>query len=245
MKITQMFSVFFFFALSLSFSLSCACSLAISSFCPLLLTRLGACPVSGRAWFSICKLNQQVSCMAFPLFFTLLFYCFSSLSAAFWVAYQRARHRHRRCRHCLFIIFIRFWLAAYNELLFLLLFLLLLLAFVSFVRPRSTLPGINFCHFEQPSVSEQCNVNWQLLWAAPVQLQSPLSPFPTLSSLDWPVVEAVPLLLVHCCVHLIKLHQIVWVVRFHSTNKKKETENEANDSSNNNNNSENNEQTIA
>lgn len=63
-----MFFFFALFSLSLSFFFSCACSLAISSCCPLLLTRLGACPVSARAWFSICDLNQQVSCMAFPLF---------------------------------------------------------------------------------------------------------------------------------------------------------------------------------
>lgn len=85
----------------------------------------------------------------------------------------------------------------------------------AFVRPRSTLPGINFCHFEQPSVSEQCNLNWQLLRAAAVRLSFPSPRFRLASR------GGSPLLLVHCCVHLIKLHQIVWVVRFHSTNTKK------------------------
>lgn len=238
MKITQMFSVFFLCSLlSLSPSLVPAAWQFLLAV-PCCWRDLERVLSAAGHDFQFVILISRCPAWLF-LFFTLLFYCFSSLSAAFWVAYQRARHRHRRCRHCLFIIFIRFWLAAYNELLFFL-FLLLLLAFVSFVRPRSTLPGINFCHFEQPSVSEQCNVNWQLLWAAPVQFPSlPIPP------LDWPVVEAAPLLLVHCCVHLIKLHQIVWVVRFHSTNTKKGTENGANDSNNNNNKSENNEQTIA
>lgn len=78
MKITQMFSVFFLHSLCLSHSVSLVPALCP---CPLLLTRRRACPVSGRAWFSICDLNQQVSCMAFPLFSRCLYIAFLSSCA--------------------------------------------------------------------------------------------------------------------------------------------------------------------
>jgi len=109
---------------------------------------ISRCPACFFSSLSISLLSFAISLGCFSHFFSL-------------VAYQRGRQRH----HCLFIIFIRVLACC-----LLIVVVVVAIAIVAVVAvglcqlcpcARSTLLGINFCHFEHPSVSEQCNVNWQ------------------------------------------------------------------------------------